>query len=140
MKESDAERKFRIVLQQLDLDEQVKVIEFCENKLAGALGAAVAVIKYRILLDKRLLTDPEKLESEWTERMANFSDGVVPCLPKDDRIFLVFLHELGHIVNRDCLEDSPPEDSPEAYECEQKAWDYAWTVYRAYTAGQKQEQ
>ena len=138
MKESDAVRKFRTVLQQFDLDEQVKEIDFCENKLVGVLGVVESVVEYRISLDKLLLTDPEKLEREWTDRMAQFPDGVMPSLPKDDRIFLVFLHEVGHIVKHLCIVDTPPEDSPEEYQREEEAWDFAWTVYRAYKSGEEQ--
>lgn len=135
MTECEATKKFRTVLQHLGLNEKVKDIDFCENKLCGVPGKVEALVEYRITLDKLLLTDPAKQESEWTDRMAGFPDGVVPCLPQDDRIFLVFLHELGHIVHGDCLKDPLLEDSQEADEQEQKAWNYAWTVYRAYSAG-----
>ena len=138
MKESEARTKFLAVLQHLDLDEPVKEIYFCENKLSGALGKVKSVVEYDIWLDKLLLIDPEKLEREWTDRISHFPDGVVPSLPKDDRIFLVFLHEVGHIVNRHCLKDPPLEDSPEEYQREEEAWDFAWMVYRAYRAGQEQ--
>lgn len=137
MKESEVVRKFRTVLQQFDLDEQVKQIDFCENKLAGALGVVESVVEYRISLDRLLLADPDKLEVEWTAEMAQFPDGVVHSLPKDDRIFLVFLHEVGHIVNHLCLVNAP-EDDEEDHEREQEAWDFAWRVYRAYRAGQEQ--
>ena len=52
MNESDALRKFRTVLQHFDLNEKVKEIEFCENKLdCGALGTAEIVAEYRYHAD-----------------------------------------------------------------------------------------
>lgn len=147
MEESQAIKKFRTVLRQFDLDDEVK-IDFYENELAGFPGAVQVAVEYHISLDKELLTDPEKLETGWTARMADFPAGVVPCLPKEDRVFLVFLHEVGHIVNGHCYEDYSLGDSQEADEGEQEAcdkankqeqvaWDFAWRVYRAYMAGQE---
>lgn len=60
----------------------------------GALGKVEAVVKHRIYLDQVLLTNPEQVDSDWAGLMVDFPDAVVDTLVAEDRVFVVFLHEL----------------------------------------------
>lgn len=143
MKESEAIEKFWIILREFDfdVDEKLVTINFCENLCGGNLGVVDPVpIKYDIHLDKRLLTDPDKIESTWSALMAQFSANVVPSLPKEERFLLVFLHELGHIVYLHGIKGNDPENCEEEFQREEEAWDFAWHVYRAYNAGRAVQQ